>query len=813
MSVRAFEANTSILVVDDSASVLAMSRVTLESQGYTVACVMKGEDAIDWLKSHPVSLVLLDYRLPDMTGKDVVCRLIDDGLSFPFIAMTAHGDERIAVEMMKLGALDYLTKDHVFCEMLPSVVRQTLARLENERRVAFAERAARESEGRFRSIFENAAAGMAMLSPSGKFLQVNRELSRFLGYEPDALLELDVQAITHPEDRAASCGYYRELEEGKRAAFSCEKRYVRKDGEIVWGYASATGMRDDNGDLLYCAALVQDITGRKRYEELVTCIEGGVAIKTGDHFFRSLTESLAAALKADLVFVGELQTQAPEAIRAIAVVAEGRECAGFEYHLTGSPCANVLGRKICVYPAGVAELFPEDKGLAARNIEGYAGAPLFSSSGGPLGLLVALFRQRIPDTAIVESVLQVFSMRAAAELQRRQSDQAMLKREGQYKALSQEFQTLLDGIPDVLLLLSPEREVIWANRAAQERMALPAHGPEALFCHHFCLGNVGDDTCGRCPVLASFVTGENADEVIRHPDGTLWGVKSFPLRDRDSKTNRVIMLASDITEKIKLRESAVRTDRLAAIGELAAGVAHEINNPTGLILMNMPVVKDAFDDILPILEEHYRRQGDFIFGGLKYSRMKTQIPQLLDEIIDGAQRIKAIVDELKDFARGGQDADFRLFEMNDVLEKAIRLVGKQVRASTDHFSLHLADHLPPVRGAPQRIEQVLINLIINACQALPDKSRGLSISTVFEPAHQQCKVIVRDEGIGIPEQSMPHLTDPFFTTRRGKGGTGLGLSVSSRIVKEHGGTLLFESTLGVGTTVVLTLPVFCEENQ
>lgn len=813
MPVREFATDKSILVVDDSASVLVMIRVTLESQGYTVACVMKGEDAIDWLRSHPVSLVLLDYRLPDMTGKDVVCRLIDEGFNIPFIAMTANGDEKIAVEMMKLGAHDYLVKDHVFCEMLPSVVRQTLGRLENERRLVFAERAASESDGRFRSIFDNATAGMAMLSSSGKFQQVNRELCRFLGYEADELLALDVQAITHPEDRAASCGYYRELEEGKRAAFSCEKRYLRKDGDIVWGYASATGVRNDNGDLLYCAALVQDITGRKRYEELVASIEGGVAIKTGDHFFRSLTDSLAAALKADLVFVGELQAQSPEFIRAIAVVAEGRECAGFEYPLAGSPCATVLGQKICVYPAKVAELFPEDQGLAARNIEGYAGAPLFTSFGDPIGLLVALFRHRIPDAGIVESVLQVFSIRAAAELQRRQSEQALQKREGQYKALSQEFQTLLDGIPDVLLLLSPERMVIWANRAAQERMAPAAQRPEEMFCHHFCQGAVGDGACGRCPVLVSFVSGENADEVIKHPDGTLWGVKSFPLKDRDGMTNRVIMLASDITEKIRLREESARTGRLAAIGELAAGVAHEINNPTGLILMNMPVIKDAFDDILPILEEHHRRQGDFIFGGLKYSRMKVQIPLLLDEIIDGAQRIKTIVEDLKDFARGGQDADFRLFDLNDVMQKATRLVGKQIRASTDHFSCHLADQLPPVRGAPQRIEQVLINLIMNACQALPDKSRGLRLSTCYEPTHRLCKVIVCDEGTGIPEQAMPHLTDPFFTTRREQGGTGLGLSVSARIVKEHGGNLQFESSPGRGTTVVLSLPSFYEESK
>lgn len=313
--------------------------------------------------------------------------------------------------------------------------------------------------------------------------------------------------------------------------------------------------------------------------------------------------------------------------------------------------------------------------------------------------------------------------------------------------------------------------------------------------------------------MASFATGEDAEQVIKRSDATLWGVKTFPLKDRDGEVNRVIMLASDITEKVRLREESVRTGRLAAIGELAAGVAHEINNPAGLILMNLPVVKDAFEDALPILEEYHRLHGDFAFGGLKYSKMKVQMPLLLEEILEGAQRIRTIVEEMKDFARGGQEADSRLFDLNAAVNTAVRLVNNQIRTSTDRFSCVLADDLPPVRGNPQRIEQVLVNLIINACQALPEKERGVSISTRFEARLQLCQVIVRDEGIGISEQDLPHLTDPFFTTRREKGGTGLGLSVSARIAREHGGSLRFESSPGQGTTVMLVLPAVYEGNE
>lgn len=814
-SAESFGLVVTVLVVEDSETVREMIRASLAQLPVEVATVASGQQAMDWLRRQSAALLLLDYRLPDMTGRDVVRQLAERGLKIPFVTITAHGDEKIAVEMMKLGALDYLAKDEIFAEMLPSVVGQVLGHLESQRRVAAAERAVRESEGRFRSIFENAAAGMATISPEGRFLDVNPQTCRFLGYEEAELLQLDIPAVTHPEDREQTLLIYGALKQRQCAAYDFEKRYIRRDGSTVWGHATVAGVYDEQQNLLYCIALVQDITGRKRYEELAASIDRGVAIKTGDDFFRSLTACLAQALKADHLFVGELQPQPPECIRSIAVVADGREAEGFEYGLAGTPCENVIGQKLRIYPAGVAELFPEDHLLAAMQIEGYAGAPLRGASGEPLGLLVALFRRRIQDPGLVESLLQVFSIRAAAELERRRSEQVLRQRERQYKTLFQEFQALLDGIPDVLLLLASEKKVIWANRAAQKRLVLSDQSAVEMCCHHFCARPDWDGAgiCDHCPVVESFATGAGAEQVIKHPDATLWGVKTFPLQDREGEVNRVILLASDITEKVRLREESARTGRLAAIGELAAGVAHEINNPTGLILMNLPVVKDAFEDALPILEEHHRLHGDFAFGGLKYSKMKMQMPLLLEEILDGAQRIRTIVEEMKDFARGGQEADFRLFDLNAVVEKAIRLVNNQIKTSTDRFSCTLADDLPPVKGSPQRIEQVLVNLIINACQALPEKEKGLSIATRFDAGFRLCRVVVRDEGVGIAGQDLPHLTDPFYTTRREKGGTGLGLSVSARIVREHKGSLRFESSPGRGTTVMLALPAFCEGNE
>jgi polar amino acid transport system substrate-binding protein len=130
-----------------------------------------------------------------------------------------------------------------------------------------------------------------------------------------------------------------------------------------------------------------------------------------------------------------------------------------------------------------------------------------------------------------------------------------------------------------------------------------------------------------------------------------------------------------------------------------------------------------------------------------------------------------------------------------------------IQKSTDRVSVEYGTHVPPVLGNFQRIEQVVINLIQNACRSLPSRDKGVYLSTAYAPEPKAVLIEVRDEGVGIPEEDLKHLGDPFFTTRRAMGGTGLGLWVSFNIVHEHGGTLAFSSREGEGTRAVLSLPV------
>ncbi len=277
---------------------------------------------------------------------------------------------------------------------------------------------------------------------------------------------------------------------------------------------------------------------------------------------------------------------------------------------------------------------------------------------------------------------------------------------------------------------------------------------------------------------------------------------------------RTAALSLEIIERKKAEQELqdrhqqlIQAAKLSAIGTLTSGVAHEINNPNALVLFNTLALMRVFNDAGPILDEYYEKHGDFILGGLKYSRMRNEIPLLISEMQDGAQQIKRIVEDLKDFARR-DDPDFvESVDLNAVTGKAIRLVDNLIKKSTEHFQVQYADNLPAFKGNPQRIEQVIVNLIVNACQALPDQEKGISMKTFHDADREELVLEVGDEGIGIEAENIPHITDPFFTTKREKGGTGLGLSLSATIVKEHGGSLSFNSEIGKGTVVRLALPV------
>ncbi|MDO3720815.1 transporter substrate-binding domain-containing protein [Marinobacter sp. chi1] len=262
------------------------------------------------------------------------------------------------------------------------------------------------------------------------------------------------------------------------------------------------------------------------------------------------------------------------------------------------------------------------------------------------------------------------------------------------------------------------------------------------------------------------------------------------------------------TAELELQQQRlIQADKMASLGVLVSGVAHEINNPCGLLLLNLPVLKESFDDLEEVLDQYYDAHGDFYVAGLAYSRMREEIPMMLDDMLAGTQRIRGIVDDLRDFARQGTSSLDESVDLNEVVATSVRLLDNTIRRSTDHFEVDYGKDLPEFSGNSQRIEQVIVNLIVNACQALESPEKGIRVITRFLPKPGELRLEVADQGKGIDPDHLSAIFDPFFTTKREQGGTGLGLSISANILEDHGGRLEYESEPGKGTRAILSLPV------
>ncbi len=286
------------------------------------------------------------------------------------------------------------------------------------------------------------------------------------------------------------------------------------------------------------------------------------------------------------------------------------------------------------------------------------------------------------------------------------------------------------------------------------------------------------------------------------------------IKDAEGRPTGFRGITHDITyrkqaeEEVRLhQEQLFQASKMVALGTLVSGVAHEVNNPNSFIRLNTPTLLEAWESAIPILDEYYRENGDFILGGMNYSEMREKIPVLFSGILDGSERIKQIVEDLKNFVRKDISEMTQPVNINDVLRSAISLISNMIKKSTHHFSVEYGRDLPVLTGHVQRLEQVFVNLIQNACQALPDSEKGIFVSTSWDETNNGVRIKIQDQGVGISPESLPQIIDPFFSTKHDSGGVGLGLSISSRIVETHGGRLTFISEVGEGTTAEVLLPV------
>jgi len=260
-------------------------------------------------------------------------------------------------------------------------------------------------------------------------------------------------------------------------------------------------------------------------------------------------------------------------------------------------------------------------------------------------------------------------------------------------------------------------------------------------------------------------------------------------------------------EKSKMMAKMIQTNRMTSLGLLISSMAHNINTPNGAIKLAGHYIQRSWKDLIPILEGVAKDEGDFQIGGLQFSEAKDELASAAEAICRNAERVEWVIQDLRAYNVGERSELAPGISINQAVEGALTIVrahGSQAQVMITH---HLSPHLPTITGNKNQLEQVLVNLLLNAMQATPDDGAGVTITTLHQPDENEVQVIVADEGAGLPELVVHNLFEPFTSTRVEKGGSGLGLYISNFIITEHKGTITFGPNHPSGTIVTVHLPV------
>jgi C4-dicarboxylate-specific signal transduction histidine kinase len=350
------------------------------------------------------------------------------------------------------------------------------------------------------------------------------------------------------------------------------------------------------------------------------------------------------------------------------------------------------------------------------------------------------------------------------------------------------LQSVFDGISDPLVVLDGELKVELLNRAASVYYSIFDKNIIGLHCYHALLNK--ERCCHNCPINQVF----SEKKVVSIERKGLMDperkekVVLYPILTAESARCSVIIRISDITDAKFMERQIMQREKLASVGELAAGVAHEINNPINGIINYAQILLDEAD-------QH------------------SETAEIPARIIKEGERIASIVRNLLSFSRQSDDAAAPA-SVRRIVDDALELMGKQLSNDGIHLYKNIGDDLPQVRVNAQKIQQVFVNLISNARHALNQKYPGLDRDKLLRidarvekiGDHAFVRVVFHDHGMGIPARHMGKIFDPFFSTKPRGIGTGLGLTISHEIIKDINGNLTFESEEGKYTDAIVDLP-------
>jgi two-component system NtrC family sensor kinase len=347
------------------------------------------------------------------------------------------------------------------------------------------------------------------------------------------------------------------------------------------------------------------------------------------------------------------------------------------------------------------------------------------------------------------------------------------------------LQALIDGIPDPIYTISDEWKLVAVNKTKADELGVTPESLSGRVCFRVFYNR--QQPCEHCAVALTL-----ADKTEQHwPVRWLgedhlpreWEVSGYPIPGKQISSARAVIVWQDKTEERRLESSLMQAGKLAAIGQLAAGVAHEINNPLTAINANAQMLKM----VMPVEDENY---------------------ESVDLIVRAGERAAKVVRGLLDFARQEQYS-FTYGDLNESVREALDLVNYQLQSAKIAITRDLDENLPPVVASWEHLKSVWLNLLLNARDALlhNNEQRQLELATRVNKESQSVQVVLHDNGKGMSEAESVHIFEPFYTTKGPGQGTGLGLATCHRIVEQHGGEITVASKVNEGTTFLITLPI------
>jgi len=372
------------------------------------------------------------------------------------------------------------------------------------------------------------------------------------------------------------------------------------------------------------------------------------------------------------------------------------------------------------------------------------------------------------------------------------------------------LQSIFDGISDPLILLDKGLTIHAVNRPTLDYYMLK-NADQIIGKPCFVgLGNQ-NEICEECTIPKTLSEGRQQKfqrRGLKDPE-QFEEVSLYPIIDDIGNIEATIIRIQNITEEKRMEKQLIQSEKLASIGVLVSGIAHEINNPNNYISVNIPILRDYIKTVIPIIDEYAEKHPDLKVLHMPYAEFREDIFELLDNIQHGSTQIKSIVKDLKVFSKPERDKPTEKIDLKPMLEKVVALCWSKIRKTVKTLNVNIPENLPEILIDSRLLEQILTNLLINAANAFDkpfNENSQIDLVVSMDKSKENHLIIeVSDNGRGMDEKTIEKIFDPFFTSNPSEEGTGLGMYIVHNLIEKIGGRIQVESKLGEGSKFTLIL--------